>query len=208
MLDKSCKEFVSVLSSKAPVPGGGGACAYVGAIGMALGSMVGNLTLGKKKYADVQEDILCLLEESDKIIKELERLVDEDAKAFYPLSQAYGLPSSTDEEKIKKQEVLQKALEGACLVPLKITWTCYKALELLEQFREKGTIIAISDVGVGAKLCEGAIMGAKLNVLINVKLMKDESLKRKFTMEIDDIVKMSLEKSQKIFEEVENQLMN
>lgn len=207
MLDKSCKEFVSVLSSKAPVPGGGGACAYVGALGMALGSMVGNLTLGKKKYADFQEDIKVLLEESDKIIKELEELVREDAEAFYPLSQAYGLPSGTEKEKAKKEEVLQEALKGACLVPLKIARTCYKALELLDQFRVKGTVIAISDVGVGAKLCEGAIMGAKLNVLINVKLMKDDSLKRKYKMEIDDVVKMSLNKSQKIFEEVENQLM-
>ena len=108
MLNKSCTQFVEELSSKAPVPGGGGACAYVGSIGMALGSMVGNLTLGKKKYQDVEEDIKELLQKSEAIIENLNRLVSKDAEVFYPLSQAYGLPSGTEEENRKKKKSYKK----------------------------------------------------------------------------------------------------
>ncbi len=93
----SCEEFVDVLASKAPVPGGGGASALVGAIGMALGNMVGSLTVGKKKYADVEADIIALKEKATALQGEFLRLVEEDAKAFEPLSKAYGMPRATEE---------------------------------------------------------------------------------------------------------------
>src|SRR4051812_12000129 len=93
LLEKSCHVFIEELSSKAAVPGGGGASAYVGALGMALGSMVGNLTVGKKKYKDVEEDIVELLQKSEEIIHNLKSLVAKDAEVFFPLSKAYGMPS-------------------------------------------------------------------------------------------------------------------
>ena len=133
MLEKSCTEFLNMLSSKEPVPGGGGASAYVGALGMALGSMVGNLTLGKKKYQDVEEEIKELLVKSEAVMIELIKLVDKDAEAFFPLSQAYGLPKSTDEEKAVRERVLQGALVGATMVPLDIARSCCKAIDLLEE---------------------------------------------------------------------------
>lgn len=206
MLDKSCKEFIELLSSKAPVPGGGGASAYVGALGMALGCMVGNLTLGKKKYADVEEGIKELLHKSEEIIQELNDLVEKDAKAFYPLSQAYGLSVNTPEEKESKEAALQQALTEATLVPLQIAEVCKKAIDLHQLYAEKGTRIAISDVGVGVAFCKAALQGAKLNVLINTALMKDEELKKVVLKRLEEIESAGIKKADFIYEQVEKML--
>jgi methenyltetrahydrofolate cyclohydrolase len=207
MLDKSCNQFLEELSSKAPVPGGGGASAYVGAIGMALGSMVGNLTKGKKKYQDVEEDIVDLLKKSEAIIENLKSLVSRDAEVFYPLSQAYGLPSTTEEEKQKKEEVLQAALVDASRVPLEIANMCLDAILLHEEYAKKGTRIAISDVGVGVIFCKAALQGAKLNVLINTKIMKNDALKNKIERELFEIERIGLAKADQIYKEVEQMLV-
>ncbi|MBB6443417.1 cyclodeaminase/cyclohydrolase family protein [Bacillus benzoevorans] len=207
MLEKSSNEFIQELSSKAPVPGGGGASAYVGALGMALGSMVGNLTVGKKKYKDVEEDIIKLLEKSEEIINNLKSLVQKDADVFYPLSQAYGLPAATEEEKKKKEEVLQGVLVEASMVPLEIARNCLAAINLHEEYGKKGTRIAISDVGVGVVFCKAALQGAKLNVLINTKIMKDENLKNKIESELFEIEKVGIAKADKIFNDVEQMLI-
>jgi len=207
MLEKSCIEFLDMLSSKEPVPGGGGACAYVGALGIALGSMVGNLTLGKKKYQDVEEDIKVLLGKSEALKKELKELVDKDAEAFFPLSQAYGLPKNTEEEKAERDRVLQNALIGASEVPLKIARCCGKAIDLLEEYSEKGTRIAISDVGVGAYFAKAALLGAKLNVLINTNLMKDENLKGTIESELEGLVRKYTVKADEICAAVEKSIV-
>lgn len=170
---QSCEAFVCVLASKEPVPGGGGASAMAAAIGTALGNMVGSLTLGKKKYADVQDDIKALQLESNALQNRLLRLVDRDAEAFEPLSKAYGMPKETERQKIEKAQVMEEALKKACAVPLEIMECCCKAITLHEAYVEKGTAIAISDVGVGVALCRSALLGASLNVFINTKAMKD-----------------------------------
>lgn len=206
MLNKSCNDFIEELSSKSPVPGGGGASAYVGALGMSLGSMVGNLTLGKKKYADVEEDIKELLVKSDDIINNLKKLVAKDAEVFYPLSQAYGLPKETEEEKEAKDAALQHALIAATMVPLEIAKYCLKAIDLHEEYAKKGTRIAISDVGVGVVFCKAALQGAKLNVLINTKIMKDQELKSRIENELSDIVEKGILKADSVYEDVEKQL--
>lgn len=206
MLEKSCNDFIKELSSKSPVPGGGGASAYAGALGMALGSMVGNLTLGKKKYADVEEDIKALLVKSEDIIENLKKLVAKDAEVFYPLSQAYGLPKNTEEEKEAKDAALQKALVAATMVPLEIARYCLKAIELHEEYARIGTRIAISDVGVGVIFCRAALQGAKLNVLINTKIMKDMELKSNIEKELKEIVEKGTVKADKVYNEVEQLL--
>ena len=106
----TCTEFVEVLSSKAPVPGGGGASALVGAVGTALGNMVGSLTVGKKKYADVEDEIIECKKEADEIAKEFLELMDKDAEAFEPLSRAYGLPKSTPEEIAEEMNLSVKSI--------------------------------------------------------------------------------------------------
>lgn len=207
-MEKSCNEFLQELSSKAPVPGGGGASAYVGALGMALGSMVGNLTLGKKKYKDVEEDIKELLKKSEDIIEKLKALVAKDAEVFYPLSQAYGLPQNTEEEKRAKEEALQQAVAAATMVPLEIAGYCLKAIDLHEEYARKGTRIAISDVGVGVVFCRAALQGAKLNVLINTKIMKDQTLKGKIESRLKEIETEGVSKADKILQYVEELLVS
>ena len=207
MLEKNCIEFLALLSSKEPVPGGGGACAYVGALGISLGSMVGNLTLGKKKYQDVEENIKALLVKSENLKIELSKLVDKDAEAFFPLSQAYGLPKNTEEEKAERDRVLQNALIGASEVPLNIARCCGKAIDILEEYAKKGTRIAISDVGVGVYFAKSALLGAKLNVLINTNLMKDKKLKNLIESELEELVKKYSEKADEIYASVEKSIV-
>ena len=137
--EKSCIGFVDVLASKAPVPGGGGAAALVGAIGMALGSMVCNLTTGKKKYAQYEEDIQAILGKAKTLQDQLLEMIDKDAEGFFPLSQAYGLPANTDEEKAAKEVELERCLKLACEVPFKIVELCNESIKLHEELVDKGS---------------------------------------------------------------------
>ena len=159
----SCEEFVDVLASKAPVPGGGGASALVGAIGMALGNMVGSLTVGKKKYADVEADIIALKEKATALQADFLRLVEADAEAFEPLAKAYGMPRETEEEKAEKARVMAIVLKDACAVPMEIMEKCCEAIDVIEEFAAKGSALAISDAGVGVVFCKAALLGASLN---------------------------------------------
>lgn len=206
MINKSCLEFINILASKAPVPGGGGASAMVGAIGVALGSMVGNLTTGKKRYEDVEEDIQILLQESDALTKRLNELIQADAEVFEPLSKAYGLPANTEEEKLEKDKVLQDVLVQATQVPLQIAECCLEGIRLLDQYAKKGSRLVVSDAGVGVIFCKSALQGAKLNVLINLKLMKNEPLKKEFSKKMAEIEAEGLELADKVYEYVEAQL--
>jgi len=206
MLNKSCLEFIDALASKAPVPGGGGASALVGAIGVALGSMVGNLTTGKKKYEDVEEDIQVLLNLSEALTKRLYELVQTDAEVFEPLSIAYGLPANTEEEKHEKEKVLQEVLVQATQVPLQIAECCLEGIKLLDQYSKKGSRLVVSDAGVGVIFCKSALQGAKLNVLINLKLMKNETLKKELHDKMTEIETEGLKLADQVYQYVEEQL--
>ncbi|HOJ12725.1 MAG TPA: cyclodeaminase/cyclohydrolase family protein [Clostridiales bacterium] len=207
MAHKSCKEFVNILASKEPVPGGGGASALVGSIGMALGSMVGNLTLGKKKYENYQDDIKNILEKAKNLQQELLELVEKDAEVFEPLSKAYGLPKNTEEEKGKRDAIMEEALKIACSVPLEIMRTSLKAIELHEELAVKGTKLAISDVGVGVLFCKAALMGASLNVFINTKLMKDREYAVKINNEAKNMLEEGISKADKIYISIEAEML-
>lgn len=198
--------FLEVLGSKEPVPGGGGAAALVGAIGSALGSMVGNLTVGKKKYADVEDDIKELLIKSEALTAELESLIDGDAEAFRPLAKAYGLPSSTDEEKAEKHRVIQEALEGAASAPLEIARVSLEVLRLMDEYALKGSRLAVSDAGCGAAFCGAAIRAAQLNVMINLRLMDNAEKRSGYEKKLDDIVKEGAYLEDKIFTYVKEEL--
>ena len=167
----SCEGFLESLASKAPVPGGGGAAALVGAAGVALGNMVGNLTTGKKKYAAVEEKIQALNAKAETLRKELEALVQEDAEAFAPLAAAYGLPKDTPEQAADKERVMETALTRAALVPIKIMQKCLEGITLAYSYAVDGSTMAISDAGCAAVLCKAALQAASLNVFVNTKLM-------------------------------------
>ena len=141
--DKSCSEFVEVLATKAPVPGGGGASAMVGALATALGNMVGSLTVGKKKYAAVEEEMRALKDRCDRLQKDFLHLVERDAEVFEPLARAYSMPKNTEEEKAEKARVMEIVLRDACSVPMEIMEKCCEAIDIIAVFAEKGSVIAI-----------------------------------------------------------------
>ncbi|SHH24749.1 cyclodeaminase/cyclohydrolase family protein [Tepidibacter thalassicus] len=203
LVDKNSVEFIEVLASKAAVPGGGGAAALVGAIGTALGSMVCNLTIGKKKYAEYEEKVKEILQRATEIQDELLKMVDEDAENFLPLSKAYGMPSSTDEEKKIKAETMEKALKKACEVPVKIVRTCYDAIKLHEELVDKGSKLAISDVGVGVQCLRAALISGQLNVIININSIKDEEYVKKVKEEIDRLVLEGTKLADEVYKKVE-----
>ena len=184
LIDNTCTGFVDVLASKAAVPGGGAASALVGAIGMALGTMVGNLTVGKKKYADVEADVITAMEKAAALQTELLRLVDADAEAFGPLAKAYGIPKDDP----SREAAMEEALRIATSVPLEIMHACAASIDVLTEFAEKGSVLAISDAGVGAACARAAIVGASFNVYINTKAMTDREYAGKINAEADALL--------------------
>lgn len=200
------EDFLDRLASKSPVPGGGGASSLAGAIGISLGSMVGNLTVGKKKYVEYEEELKSLLEECSTLQTEFLELIQKDAEVFEPLSKAYGLPRDTDEEKETRVRILEDNLNLACSVPMEIMQKCIKAIDLHERLGQIGTKIAISDIGVGVVLCQSALKGASLNVFINTKLMKDREKAISLNNKANEMLLYGNKKATEIFSDVENQL--
>ncbi len=173
--DQTINAFLSELSSKAPVPGGGGASALVGALSCALARMVASLTVGKPKYAAVEQEMNELLDDTQALVDRFVSLMDEDATAFEPLAQAYRLPKNTAQEKEVKDRLMEDALKSAVQPPMRILETCAKAVPLIALCADKGSVVAVSDAGVAASLCRAAMEGACLNVLINTQIMKDRA---------------------------------
>ena len=201
-INSTCKEFVEVLASKAAVPGGGGASALVGALGAALGNMVGSLTVGKKKYADVEADIIALMSKTDDLQNELLLLVDADAEAFEPLSKAYAIPKDDP----TREKTMEDALRIATATPMDIMRACARAIDIIAEFGEKGSALAISDAGVGAAFARAAIVGASFNVYINTKAMADREYADKVNAEADAMLEEYIEKAEavvaKVYEKV------
>ena len=168
----SCREFVTVLASDAPAPGGGGAAALVGAIGTALGNMVGSLTVGKKKYADVQDEIIALKAKCDELQKQLLDQVEADEINFLPLAKAYGIPKDDP----TRDQVMEEATMIACSTPVRIMELCCEAIEAIAVFAAKGSRLAVSDAGCGAVCCKAALQAASLNVFINTKSLKNREV--------------------------------
>ncbi|MDD4376769.1 MAG: cyclodeaminase/cyclohydrolase family protein [Eubacteriales bacterium] len=208
LTENSCIEFVKTLGSKSPVPGGGGASALVGALGTALGNMVGALTVGKKKYADVSDEIKDLMKRAEKLQNNLLLLVEKDAEVFAPLAKAYGMPNETAEEKKAKAEVMALVLKDACRVPLEIMKDCCDAIDLHEEFVLKGIKLAISDAGVGVIFCKSALQGASLNVYINTKSMEDREYAARVNDEADKMLREYTVKADRVFAMVYNKLKN
>ena len=189
MAEKSCSQFLEVLASKAPVPGGGGAAAMGGAIGMALSNMVGNLTVGKKKFADVEDEVVALLEQGSQIIEDLQKLVDRDAEVFEPLSRAYGLPKDTPEEAAHKEKVMEDCSIEACSVPMEIMRKAYAGIKIHERMGQIGTKLAISDVGCGVIFLKAALISGQLNVMINLGAIKSKTFLDETNKEMEHLLK-------------------
>ena len=204
--EKTCVEFVNLLASKSAVPGGGGAAALVGAIGMALGSMVCNLTIGKKKYAEYEDSVKEILVKAGEIEEKFLSMIDEDANNFLPLSKAYGLPTSTEEEKKIKEEIMENALKVACEAPINIVRMCFDAIKLHEDLVDKGSRLAISDVGVGIQCLRSAILSGQLNVVININSIKDMEYVEKVRNEVNHLVEEGVKICDEVYAKVEKAL--
>ncbi len=171
MTEKSLDQFLEELSSAAPVPGGGGASAAAGAMAAALGSMVGNLTSGKKKYAEYQEEIEEIIAKAAALRDDFKALVKKDAECFEPLAKAYSIPK----DEPGREEKLEACLKTAASAPYEMICKAEETSGILTRLAVIGSRLAISDVGVGAALCTAAAEGAAMNVYINTKLMKDRA---------------------------------
>ena len=194
--------FLAQLSSKAPVPGGGGASAIGGAMGNALGQMVAKLTVGKKKYAQAEDEILLLKERMEALQEDFAYLADRDGEVFAPLAAAYGLPGGTEEEKAYKAAVMEENLLAASLVPVDMMKKAMEMLDILEALAEKGSRMAVSDVGVGVQFTRAALLGAVMNVYINTKSMKNREKAEELNRYADKLVDEGTKKADRIYEAV------
>lgn len=204
LVDKSCHEFIDLLAAKVSVPGGGGAAALGGAIGIALSTMVGNFTVGKKKYAEVEDEVKDLIERGLKVQSELLDLIAKDAEAFAPLSAAYGLPNQTEEEKKIKLEVLEKESKNATAVPMEIMRKSFEGIKIHQRMGEIGSRMLISDVGCGVVFLRSALIAAKLNVLINLNTIKDEAFINQTKEEVESLTNDGIKMADEVYQSVLN----
>ncbi len=202
MKELSIKEFTEQLASKTSVPGGGGASALVGAVGVALGDMVGEFTVGKKKYQEVEADIIKLMDRAKDLAEKLLQCIEDDAVAFEPLSKAYGIPK----EDPTRDEVMEKCLKDAAQVPFHILELACEAVDLQRDFADKGSVLMISDAATGVAMLQGAIKGAAVNVKINTKSMKDRDYAKALDDKVSALVQEYTKKAEEIYSDVWNRL--
>ena len=203
LIDKKISNFLDELASNSPTPGGGSVAALAGALGAGLISMVGNLTVGKKKYEDVEEDIKKIIGSSEKLRCELSQLIEEDVKVFNNFMATYKMPKETEDEKKIRTEKIQESLIEAAKVPLKVAYKCLDVLSLSKEVAEKGNINVVSDAGVAVLMAEAALESAILNVKINLRMIKDEKIKEELSSSIKELLLKEEGQKEKVLEIVE-----
>ncbi len=196
MRELTIDDFNIALASSAPVPGGGGVGALVGALGAGLGVMVGELTIGKKKYAETESEMREITAEAKKIQSRLLELIDEDAKCFEPLSRAYSLPKDAPE----RDEIMEKCLVLAASAPMEIAELSCRAIELSERFAHIGSALAISDAGCAAELCRASLKSAALNVYVNTRLMKNRAAAEEMNKKIREMLEKYVLQADKTYD--------
>jgi len=202
LIDKKVSNFLDELASNSPTPGGGSVAALAGALGAALISMVGNLTVGKK----VEEDIKKIISSSEKLRYKLSQLIEEDVKAFNNFMATYKMPKETEDEKRVRAEKIQEALIEAAKVPLKTAYKCLDIMILSQEVAEKGNINVISDAGVAVLMAEAALESAILNVKINLKMIKDEKIKEELSSSIKELLLKEKGQKERVLKTIEEKI--
>jgi len=197
------KEFIDTLASKEPTPGGGGAAALVGTVAAALCSMVANLTTGKKKYEQYQEDIDRILAYLEEVIPEINGYIEKDAEAFAPLAEAYKIPKDDP----KRAEIMEKALLAAAVVPMELAGKLYDLIPVMEELEEKGSKMALSDVAVAAVCCKAAMEGAVMNVYINTKSLTNPLISGGLNKKAKKLVEDGGKRCQDIYDRIQKKLV-
>ena len=170
----------------------------MGALGAALCSMVANYTIGKKKYAAVEEDVKAILARAEELREKLLALVEEDAAAFEPLSRAYAIPKDDP----GRDEVMERCLRAAAAPPMELLRLSCQAIDLHRELLDKGSVMVLSDVGTGVIFCWAALYGAALNVKVNTKLMKDRACAEAMNAEADGLVNKYWKLAEEVYEAV------
>ncbi|BBU60530.1 methenyltetrahydrofolate cyclohydrolase [Methylosinus sp. C49] len=204
--DETIGKFLDDLASERPTPGGGGAAAVMGAIGAALVSMVANLTIGKKNYEAVEEDLKAARAEAERVRAELTAAIDEDVVAFNSVMGAYGLPRATDEDKAVRTAAIQVALKDATLAPLRAVKACFEVIVLSEAVADKGNLNVISDAGVAVLAANAGLRSAALNVYINAKAIKDREFAEKQIGEVEALLAAAAEKTEAVYKVVRDKI--
>jgi formiminotetrahydrofolate cyclodeaminase len=204
--DKSLQVFLDELASSAPTPGGGSGAAVMGAMGAALVSMVCNLTVGKKGYEEVEDDLKDVLKQAEALRDRLTDMIRTDVEVFDRLMASYGMPKETDEDKVARSEEIQAVLKEATDVPLNCARACAEAIELCRAAAEKGNLNVISDAGVAVVAADAAMKSAALNVYINVGSIKDKAFAEERSTELEKILKGADGQTSEIYELVKSKL--
>jgi formiminotetrahydrofolate cyclodeaminase len=186
--DNRIEEFLDALASQAATPGGGGAAAIIGAMGAALVSMVCNLTIGKKKYAEVEADMKDILGKTEALRRKLTDMIEDDAKAFDLVMGAYGMPKETDADKAARDKAIQEALKIATDVPLACARAARDVIDLAGQASAKGNLNVISDAGVGVLAGYAALRSAALNVWTNARMINDKTFAEAKLKELNQLL--------------------
>lgn len=202
LVDLTVSEFVETLGSDAPAPGGGSAAALAATMGISLTKMVCELTIGKKKYAEFEEEMKEVFEETKTLQTSLLRAIDEDTEAFNAVSAVFSMPKETEDEKAARRAAMQKALEGAAESPFNMMSIMLEALKVTQRAIGKSNTNAASDLGVAALNLKAGIQGAWLNVLINLSSIKDEAFVEKHRSEGEAMLTEGCALADSIYQEI------
>ncbi len=204
--DNTIAAFLDDLASERPTPGGGGAAAVCGAIGAALVSMVANLTIGKKNYEAVSEELKAVNEKATALRAELTGAIEEDVAAFNSVMGAYGLPRATEQERAKRTAAIQAALKDATLAPLRAVKACFEVMRLSATVADKGNFNVISDAGVAVLAANAGLASAALNVFINAKAIKDRDFAEKQLAEVNALIGQAAELTEQVYQTVRGKI--
>ena len=186
--DDSIQKFLDELAGSGSTPGGGSAAALMGAAGAALVSMVCNLTIGKKNYADVEPEMRDVLRQSESLRHRLTGMINDDVAAFNQVMAAYDLPKNNEEEKARRAAAIQRALMQATQVPLNCAQACSEVMQLAKRAAEKGNVNVVSDAGVAVLAACAGLKSAALNVYVNTAAIKDEEFNEHKLAELDNVL--------------------
>ncbi|MBP2635381.1 MAG: fchA 1 [Firmicutes bacterium] len=187
LIEKNVTDFIDVLASASPAPGGGSVSALAGSLGAALTAMVCRLTLGNEKYSDVQAKAGSMLKQADELKNLLQKYVDEDTEAFNKVMAAYKLPKDTEEQKTDRSQAIQQAMQNAASLPLKVAEYCLTIITMAEQILRLGNANAASDAAVAGLISHAGMQGAIYNVRINLASIKDQQFVETTQAQVDAI---------------------
>lgn len=202
LVDRTVTGFIDLMASSEPAPGGGSAAALQGALGAALTAMVCALTIGKKKYADVQELITAAQQEAVTLKNRYLDVIDRDTEAFNGVSAVFAMPKDTDEQKQARTEAMQTALKACTETPFEMMQLAYESLKLTQSIVGRSNASAASDLGCAALSLKAAIQGAWLNVLINIGGITDEAFASHYRQEGQALMAQALPLADSIYQEV------